>query len=190
MSRKLSRQKCPRVQWDFIDKSDYADTDGEERSIFQKIHLGSRQMLVQTTRFGQIDAQQEQVIVFPQGLIGFEACRHWLIVADPQNSDVAWLQSLSQMQVALPMVSPRKFAPDYRVTIPRRQLALLNLRSSDRVYVMAVVSKSGKTLTANLRSPIVINLTKCIAVQVITSDAQPLALPLSLSNSPALRMAA
>ena len=147
-------------------------------------------MLVQTTRFGQVDAQQEQVIVFPQGLIGFEACRHWLIVPDPQNSDVAWLQSLSQMQVALPMVSPRKFAPDYRVTIPRRQLALLNLRSSDRVYVMAVVSKSGKTLTANLRSPVVINLTKCIAVQVITSDAQPLALPLSLSNSPALRMAA
>ncbi len=147
-------------------------------------------MLVQTTRFGQIDAQQEQVLVFPQGLIGFEACRHWLIVPDPHNNDVAWLQSLSQMQVALPMVSPRKFAPEYRVTIPGRQLSLLNLRSSDRVYVMAVVSKSGKTLTANLRSPVVINLTKCIACQVITSDAQPLALPLSLSSTPALRMAA
>ncbi len=33
-------------------------------------------MLVQTTRFGQIEAQQEQVLVFPQGLIGFEASRH------------------------------------------------------------------------------------------------------------------
>ena len=71
--------------------------------------FGSEVMLVQTTRFGQIDAQQKQVLVFPQGLIGFEACRHWLIVPDPHNADVAWLQSLSQMQVALPMVSPRKF---------------------------------------------------------------------------------
>ncbi len=147
-------------------------------------------MLVQTTRFGHIEASQEQVIVFPQGLIGFEACRHWLIVPDPQNSEVAWLQSLSQAQVALPLVSPRKFAPDYRVMVPQRQLALLSLRSSDRVFIMAVVSKSGKTLTANLRSPLVINLTKCLACQVITTDPQPLALPLSLSHSPALRMAA
>jgi flagellar assembly factor FliW len=147
-------------------------------------------MLVQTTRFGQIEANQEQVIVFPQGLIGFEACRHWLVVPDPQNSDVAWLQSLSQAQVALPMVSPRKFAPDYKVMIPARQLSVLNLRNSDRVFIMAVVSKSGKTLTANLRSPVVINLSKCLACQVITSDPQPLALPLVLSSSPALRMAA
>ncbi len=147
-------------------------------------------MLVQTTRFGQIEANQEQVIVFPQGLIGFEACRHWLIVPDPQNPDVAWLQSLSQAQVALPMVSPRKFAPDYKVLIPSRQLSLLNMRNSDRVFIMAVVSKSGKTLTANLRSPVIINLTKCLACQVITTDPQPLALPLSLTTSPALRMAA
>lgn len=147
-------------------------------------------MQVQTTRFGQIEATQEQVIVFPQGLIGFEACRHWLIIPDPQNADVAWLQSLSQAQVALPMVSPRKFAPDYKVVIPGRQLSLLNLRNSDRVYIMTVVSKSGKTLTANLRSPVIINLTKCLACQVITTDPQPLALPLSLTASPALRMAA
>lgn len=147
-------------------------------------------MLVQTTRFGQIEAQQEQVIVFPQGLIGFEACRHWLIVPDPANPDVAWLQSLSQTQVALPMVSPRKFAPEYKVTIPQRQLSLLNLRSTDRIYVMTIVSKSGKTLTANLRSPIVVNLTKCLACQVITSDQQPLAMPLSLNTLNSLRVAA
>jgi flagellar assembly factor FliW len=147
-------------------------------------------MLVQTTRFGQIEAQQDQIIVFPQGLIGFEACRHWLIVPDPHNHDVAWLQSLSQMQVALPMVSPRKFAPDYKVNVSKRDLALLNLRNSDRLFVMTIVSKSGKTLTANLRSPLLVNLTKCLACQVITSDPQPLALPLSLGAESRLRVAA
>lgn len=147
-------------------------------------------MQLQTTRFGQIEADQDQVIVFPQGLIGFEACRHWLIVPDPNNSDVAWLQSLAQTQVALPMVSPRKFVSDYKVTIPQRQVSILNIRASDRVYIMSVISKSGKTLTTNLRSPIVINLTKRLACQVITSDPQPLAMPLSLGSTPALRMAA
>ncbi len=147
-------------------------------------------MLVQTTRFGQVESSQEQVITFPQGLIGFEASRHWLIIPDPENSDVAWLQSLTQAQVALPLISPRKFAHDYKVAIPSRQLAPLHLRSSDRVYVLNVLSKSGKTLTANLRSPVVINLTKRLACQVITTEALPLALPISLGSTSALRMAA
>ncbi len=147
-------------------------------------------MLVKTSRFGQVQSTQEEVIIFPQGLIGFEASRHWLIVADPENPDVAWLQSISQPQVALPMISPRKFAPQYKVNVPNRQLAPLKLRSSDRVYVLNVVSKSGKTLTANLRSPIVINLTKRLACQVITTDPLPLAMPITLGSKPALRMAA
>lgn len=147
-------------------------------------------MLVKTSRFGQVQSTQEEVIIFPQGLIGFESSRHWLVVPDPENPDVAWLQSISQPQVALPMISPRKYAPDYRVCVPNRQLAPLNLRSTDRVYILTVVSKSGKTLTTNLRSPIVINLTKRLACQVITNDPLPLALPISLGSTPALRLAA
>ena len=147
-------------------------------------------MMVKTSRFGQVQSSQEEVIIFPQGLIGFEASRHWLIVPDPGNSDVAWLQSISQPGVALPVISPRKFVPDYKVNVPARQLAPLKLRSSDQVYILNVVSKSGKTLTTNLRSPIVVNLTQRLACQVITTDPLPLALPITLTGKPALRMAA
>ncbi len=152
--------------------------------------LGTLDMLVTTSRFGQVQSTQEEVIIFPQGLIGFESSRHWLIIPDPENRDVAWLQSVAQPQVALPMVSPRKYAPNYKVSIPNRQLSPLKLRSSDRVYVLNVVSKSGKTLTINLRSPIVVNLTKRLACQVITTDALPLALPITLGFKHALRIAA
>ena len=148
-------------------------------------------MLVQTTRFGQLQSSQEEVIIFPQGLIGFESSRHWLIVPDPENEDVAWLQSLSQAQVALPMISPRKYVPDYKVSVPKRELTCLNVRSTDRLYVLTIVSKTGKSLTTNLRSPIIVNLTKRLACQAITTDAQPLALPISLApSSTALRLAA
>lgn len=139
-------------------------------------------MRIQTSRFGQVDATPEEIIIFPQGLIGFESSRQWLILPDPDNGDVAWLQSVAQPQVALPLVSPRKFAPEYKVNVPNRQLSILKIRSSDRIYVLNVVSKSGKTLTVNLRSPVVINLTKRLACQVITSDSLPLALPISLDT--------
>ncbi len=139
-------------------------------------------MRIQTSRFGQIDATPEEIIIFPQGLIGFESSRQWLILPDPENSDVAWLQSVAQPQVALPLVSPRKFAPDYKVNVPNRQLSILKIRNSDRIYVLNVVSKSGKTLTVNLRSPVVVNLTKRLACQVITSDSLPLALPITIDS--------
>jgi flagellar assembly factor FliW len=149
-------------------------------------------MIVNTTRFGQIEVSQEHVILFPQGLIGFETCRHWVILPDGANADVAWLQSVSQGQVALPIMSPRKLGVDYRVNVSRRQLTPISMHASDRVFIMTVISKTGRTLTTNLRSPLVINMTRRLACQVVTDDAQPLALPLSVSapQSQSVRLAA
>lgn len=149
-------------------------------------------MIVNTTRFGQIEVSQEHVILFPQGLIGFETCRHWVILPDDANADVAWLQSVSQGQVALPIMSPRKLAVDYRVNVSRRQLTPISMHASDRVFIMTVISKTGRTLTTNLRSPLVINMTRRLACQVVTDDAQPLALPLSVSapQATSVRLAA
>ena len=138
-------------------------------------------MIVNTTRFGQIEVSQEHVILFPQGLIGFETCRHWVILPDAANADIAWLQSISQGQVALPIMSPRKLMVDYKVNVSRRQLTPISMHSSDRVFILTVISKTGLTLTTNLRSPLVINMTRRLACQVVTDDAQPLALPLPLN---------
>ncbi len=147
-------------------------------------------MLVNTTRFGQIEVGQEHVILFPLGLIGFETCRHWIVLPDAHNADVAWLQSVSQGQVALPIISPRKFLPDYKVNVSRRQLACLTLHNSDRVFILTIVSKTGKTLTTNLRSPIVINMTRRLGCQVVTSDSQPLSLALGVTEVSKLKLAA
>lgn len=147
-------------------------------------------MLVQSSRFGQIEATQDEIVILPQGLIGFESARQWLIIPDPENEDVAWLQSVTESRVALPIVSPRKFAPDFKLHIADRQLAPLSIRKTDRIYILSVISKSGKTLTMNLRSPIVLNLTKRLACQVIADEALPLAQPIQLDIAAGDRMAA
>jgi flagellar assembly factor FliW len=69
-------------------------------------------------------------------------------------------------------------------------LAALNLHTNDQLYVLSVVSKSGVTLTANLKSPILLNATRHIAIQAVVTDEQPLALPLGLTRTPAVRRAA
>lgn len=147
-------------------------------------------MQLTTTRFGLVDAQQDDLILFPRGLIGFENSRHWILLPDPASPDVAWLQSVSLGHVALPVVSPRKFVDDYRVCVPRRQLAQIHLHSSDQVYILCVLSKSSMALTVNLKSPLVINFSRRLGCQTITSDDQPLAFPLPQRSVQSGRMAA
>jgi len=147
-------------------------------------------MQIQSSRFGKMDVNYSDMLLMPQGLIGFETCRHWVLLSSEGNEEVAWLQSVAQANVAIPVVSPRRFAPDYRAHVHKRSLTLLHLHTEDQLYVLSVVSKSGVTLTANLKSPILLNASRHIAVQVIVADDQPLALPLGLTNAATVRRAA
>jgi flagellar assembly factor FliW len=134
-------------------------------------------MLIETTRFGWLRLREEDVLLFPTGLIGWEDCRQWVILADAENEAVGWLQSVTRPDLALAVVSPRRFVPDYRVRVVRRQLLPLQLESVAEAYVLVVVGKSETALTVNLKAPIVLNLERRLGRQVVTRDDQPMAHP-------------
>jgi flagellar assembly factor FliW len=135
-------------------------------------------MQINTTRFGVVALEMDDVFHFPQGLIGLESYRHWCLLRDPANDAVAWLQSVSTASLALPTASPRQFAPDYRVQLHKRQLESLQLGPADETYVLVVLASNDGTLTANLRAPIVINFDRRIGKQVVTSAPDPVAFAL------------
>jgi flagellar assembly factor FliW len=147
-------------------------------------------MLVKSTRFGEIKANEEDIIVFPNGLIGFEKNKHWILLPDKENAEIAWLQATAQPQVALPLISPRKFKPDYNAIVSKRDLASLQTRTSDRLFILLILSKTGKTVTANLRGPIIINLTQRLGIQTVLNEPLPLAMPLEQTSTGSLRAAA
>jgi flagellar assembly factor FliW len=147
-------------------------------------------MQIQSSRFGKIDVNHSDMLLMPHGLIGFETCRHWILLSTDDDSPVAWLQSVALANVALPVVSPRRFLPDFRAHVHKRDLTSLHLHSDDQLYFLSVVSKNGPTLTANLKSPILLNATRHLAIQVVVTDEQPLALPLAITTGEAIRRAA
>ncbi|MFT5522415.1 MAG: flagellar assembly factor FliW [Pirellulaceae bacterium] len=129
-------------------------------------------MQLNTSRFGAITIEADDILLFPHGLIGFEEDRHWVLLADQDNPSVGWLQSLRSEELALPVVSPRKFCPDYQIRVFRSQITNLELGELDQAYILTVVNKSEGQLTTNLRAPVVINLDRRIGRQVITNDDQ------------------
>lgn len=135
-------------------------------------------MKVSTTRFGDVKIEADDIILFRSGIMGFEDCQHWVVLADGDNQVVAWLQAMNRPEIALPVVSPRRFVPDYQVRVEGHDLESLQLANLDQAYVLCVVGSTDQKLTLNLRAPIVVNLDRRLGCQVMTTDEQPLQMEL------------
>ena len=145
-------------------------------------------MKIHTSRFAAIEIEPDDILFFRNGLLGFEDCRHWVLLADADNAAVAWLQSMQHADIAVPVVSPRRFVADYQVHLEPADVDSLQLTAVDQAYVLSVVSRDESMLTMNLRAPLVINLDRRIGCQVVTADAQPIqfelaSLPTALRKS-------
>lgn len=131
-------------------------------------------MWIATTRFGLIQFEPEDVIRFPEGILGLPGCRQWLLLADRRNPIIAWLQSVDRPEVALCVVSPRRFVPNYQVRLPRRDLEPLELENLESAEVLVIVSRSAGYITLNLKAPLIFNLQRGLARQVVCYGDQPI----------------
>ena len=126
-------------------------------------------MKIQTTRFGSVDIEASDILMFASGLLGLEDCRQWVLLADAENNALGWLQCSTHAEVALAVVSPRRFVPDYQIRVYRSELAPLELSSPKAAQVLAIVGKTEQAITLNLKAPLVINLERRLGRQVITN---------------------
>jgi flagellar assembly factor FliW len=130
-------------------------------------------MEIQTTRFGAVTIEAEDILVFPMGLMGLEDCQHWVLLADAQNDALGWLQSASRPDVALAVVTPRRFVPDYQVRIVRSELAPLAIQTAQDAKVLVIVGKNDRAITLNLKAPLVLNLDSRLGRQVVANNEYP-----------------
>lgn len=54
-------------------------------------------MTIETKLFGKIDIDNDKLITFPQGIIGFPDLKDFLLIHDGEgNSNVKWMQSIQE----------------------------------------------------------------------------------------------
>lgn len=139
-------------------------------------------MKIATTRFGQVDIRATDILVIPHGLIGYETCHHWVLLGDDESDAIGWLQSTTHPDLALAVISPRRFVPHYRVRVAPRDLAAVELQELRQAFVLNILTYQEHRITVNLRAPLLINLTRRLARQVITVDDQPIQWELAPSS--------
>lgn len=136
-------------------------------------------MWINTTRFGRIEIDVGEQLQFPAGLLGMEDCRTWVLLADADNDALGWLQSTARREIALAVVSPRRFVPGYQLRVARSELAPLELAELRQAQVLVVVGKSETSITLNLKAPLVINLPRRQGRQVVANNDYPVQYELS-----------
>ncbi|MCE9548050.1 MAG: flagellar assembly protein FliW [Planctomycetia bacterium] len=142
-------------------------------------------MQVATTRFSTLAIEDQDTVLFPAGLPGLEDCRQWVLLVEPEGdardaNPVAWLQSTQYPEVALPLVSPRRFVPDYFLTAGREQLERLGLQTWQEADVLAVISRGEQGLILNLKAPLVFNRQRRLGSQVINTADWPISYSLAM----------
>jgi len=122
-----------------------------------------------TSRFGELDVRDDDVITVSEGLLGFGAQKRYVLLEDPEQEPFLWFQSLDDPALAFVLVDPLVFFPDYRVTIPREEITDLELNDATeaRILAIVVVSEDPARITANLKGPLVLNPRTRLAKQVV-----------------------
>ncbi len=136
-------------------------------------------MDIETTRFATVAIEAEDILHFPAGLAGLEDCRHWVLLADALNDALGWLQSTSRPEIALAVVTPRRFVPDYQVRLSCAELAPLAILQTQDAKVLVIVGKNERSITLNLKAPLVINLDRRLGRQVVANNEYPVQFELS-----------
>ncbi len=129
-------------------------------------------MIINTTRFGQLDFNSDDVFTFPEGLLGFQDLRQFVLLDDPNDDIFAWLQSCELPSIAFPVLEPEIFGQYYNVSLTKNENELLKLTADQKPTFMSIITipDDPTQMTANVKAPIAINMTYKIARQCVLQD--------------------
>jgi flagellar assembly factor FliW len=137
------------------------------------IHHRSRngvRMEIESTRFGRLNVDDERVINFPKGLLGFPNHTRFALIQTGEENYFFWLQSVDEPNLAFVVTDPSIFFKDYEVPIREETQADLELANIDHAQVFVICNKVDEWLTGNLLGPIVVNAQNRQAQQVVLTE--------------------
>ena len=134
-------------------------------------------MLVKTRHFGEVDLDESKIIYFENGILGFEDCKEYTLIYDNEDGerpDISWLQSVDEVSLAIPVISPFIVKSDYNPEIEDELLKPLGDLTDENtaVFVSITVPSDIEKITANLKAPFIINSNDRKGAQIIVENSE------------------
>ena len=129
-------------------------------------------MKVNTRIFGEIEVDEDKLIQFANGIVGFPELKDFALIYDEEkgtDSDVRWMQSIQEPNFAIPVIDPLAIKPDYNPVVEDELLNSVGEINPAELLVLVTITvpKEITQMSINLRAPIVINAAVKKACQII-----------------------
>ncbi len=135
----------------------------------QYFEIGEEKMMKKIqSRFGEIEYDPNNVLTFPDGVIGFEDLHDFVVMPNEKEGPLFWIQSIDDPAVAFVLTNPTDFYFDYAVAPDDRERTKLGITKDDECFVLCVVTvPPDRNVTLNLAAPILFAPKTNKALQVI-----------------------
>lgn len=125
-------------------------------------------MKVNTTRFGEIDIDENRIIDFTLGIPGFSKLKRYVLL--DYKDHIKWLHAVDDAEVAFIVTDPFAFFHDYAFEIGDEIQKMLEIQEPSDIVILTIINASGNSFTINLQAPIVANIKSMKAAQIILED--------------------
>ncbi|MBC7087513.1 MAG: flagellar assembly protein FliW [Tissierellales bacterium] len=127
--------------------------------------------IISTKYLGNISIEDENIINFPNGILGFENSKRFVMIDFPNNTLFKFLQDIDNENVSFILINPWDFFEDYEIDIPDKELDTIDLNpqieNTLEIYSIVTLGSSLKESTANLLAPIIINIKSKLGKQYV-----------------------
>jgi flagellar assembly factor FliW len=124
---------------------------------------------MQTPQWGTLEVSDDQLVHLPEGLVGFEELRRFVLVDVAEYQPFLWLLSTENPGIGFAVAEPHHFQEGtFPIQLSANDERQLEIATGDALAVFIVVAIGhDQEITGNLRGPIVLNTRNRIAKQVI-----------------------
>lgn len=123
----------------------------------------------ESRRVGLIEVEKSDIVTFDP-LPGFPEKTQFVVMEHSEDSEMAWLVSMEDPDLAFVVATPWTFFPDYDPPVEREHLATLGIEKKEEVELLSIVTLSGKAIFLNLAAPLLINAATRRGLQVLNDD--------------------
>lgn len=120
----------------------------------------------------RVTVDSRQIITFDGGLIGLPHLKVFALIEDELSLPIRLLQCVSVPDFVFVVINPFTVYPKYDIEISDEDAAELGVKSAADVLVLSIVTIPDdlRFVTANMLSPLVINMRTKRAKQILLSD--------------------
>ncbi len=139
-------------------------------------------MKITTRHWGQLDVEEEALVRFPDGLLGFEDLHEFALIDAEEYRPFLWFLSTEDPEICFAVADPFYFtAAPYELSLSSTDEEALEVAERDTLAVFVIVTfrEKERGITGNLKGPIVLNTRTRLARQnVIYGNSFPVCQPL------------